>query len=243
MFKNNIIYLFIIDFIIIALHIMFASRTVFFDLDQEANLPTYYQAIKLIVIGSSILWFIISRAPARAMKRYLYPISLFLIYLGFDEGFMLHETAEMVLRQQSSLVEFKLTFITSNTSYNSSLWVLVFMPLIIFLIGLFLLNIKKMAKAFKHASTPMFIGAGFFVAVIVFEVLNSRGLENQTHYQILMIMEEGSEKIGASFFAVFAQQLYLAHRAKAGAKKTKQLPAIKPSYLQRFAYLFFKNRS
>jgi len=200
--RKLVLSLFVFDSLIILLHWLYGNSHTLFHLDYEMNLPTFYQGMKLIVIGAVMLWVVV----ARNLPKYI-PLSLILIYLGIDEALVLHENYEMMVYAVLPELWHLIEVLAGLINYHSSRWVLYLLPTII---GVFayvsyisVYTKKKLAKQFP------FLIAGFFLfaLVIILEILNSAPGLSWTEHQILITFEETAEMFGASFCAYFAYGL------------------------------------
>lgn len=195
---KNVAILFLLDLLMIALHLLFASESDLFHLDRELNLPTFYQGVKLIVLGAVLMKALI----ARRLKFFI-PLSFILICLGFDEILMLHENFEVWIHTILPHVWEAMEGLAAILGYNSSRWVMYLAPLIF--AGAIYISILtfRVRRRFPSLLTFYLLGFALFAAAIIFEVYDSKpGWSPETH-NFLIILEESSEMFGASFLGLF----------------------------------------
>jgi len=194
--RKIILSIFIIDVVIVLLHILFGKVNDFYNLDKEYNLPSFYSAIKLISIGaiSFVIFIFAKKKLVRKKWQEIYSwiaLGLLFIYLGFDEFFTIHEKTIGYLNP-ALLV--KLGWFSNHVFY----WVMLFLPFIILALVLFYYFIKTILTRFHLVRIFFIVGASFFALVIFSEFLGGF-MEGNVGY-VIMTLEESFEIFGASSF-------------------------------------------
>lgn len=188
----------LLDGLMLCLHLLFGRSNGFFHLDLERNLPTFYQSLKLLVFGVIFLLLIWQKKLKKNNKKFLLPLSVFMIALGFDELFEIHENIYRIFDKIKWLQPSKIVDTSLKVGYRSSLWVLYYLPIII-------LVMLWGAYWFKRFKTTMkknakLIGASIFllIGIIGAEVLGSSGLYSDQTYFWFVSIEETSEMLFAT---------------------------------------------
>lgn len=185
------------DALVVLLHVFVGYRTVFFNLDNELNLPTFYQGVKLVMIGTLLLLTI------RRVRRWriFAPLGALLFYLGFDEMMQIHERFGGWLRSGWPAAATSLESMAATFNYDSSRWVMYLSPFIgVVLVYALWLTVHRISN---RQLVPLAGGFLFFLLVIVFEVIDSMDGHSWYTYQVLMTAEETFEMLGASLFGYF----------------------------------------
>jgi hypothetical protein len=122
--------LLVIDLGVTLLHLLFAPEFSAFDLDVESNIPTVYQGLKLVIIGTIILtkgeW---SKLP-EDLKLSVAFTAGFLIFLGADEMALIHENVPVFTQQMFPWVHAFVLSFARAIGYIGSLWVIYAHPII-----------------------------------------------------------------------------------------------------------------
>jgi len=196
-----------LDLIVLALHLLLGYRTDFFNLDIENNLPTYYQSIKLLIVG-----FFLFVVFFKGRLIFLIPLAILLLYLGIDEIVQIHENFSSVIKNHFPSVAFTIENWIMALGYQSSRWVIYLAPFLLITLG-YIFFTGLYAKLKKYDSFPsLAAGSILFLLVIVFEVINSWKGHSWFTYQILMTFEESFEMFGASSFAYAGYLEYLKYQ-------------------------------
>lgn len=128
----------------------------YMNIAQEKNVPTFFSFMIMVLI--SLVYFLIYKEK---MKYYWLVISLFFLYLGFDDMFKIHE-------HLGSDVGHKVVEDGLDKEFVTYYWQAVFMPMFA-LFGLFIVYVTS--KAFleadcKRCIVMMFAGYGLFALAI-----------------------------------------------------------------------------
>ncbi len=194
--KNFFIVLLLIDISLVLAHIFWGDIFYILNLDNERTIPSYYSGLKLVFIScfSFLIFLILKNNTKNKIDYYLYLIiSLFFISLSFDEISELHENlGEYLLVKNNNFNIFQ---------QDSFMWLIYLSPIIL---GVFSLLIYFLIRQ-KNKKSFIFILLGIisFILVISFEFLGGMIIySNKGFYNIMIILEEASEKIGASLFFI-----------------------------------------
>lgn len=192
--------LLIADVGIVLLHILFAPGFGAFDLDVESNIPTVYQGLKLIIIGTIILtkreW---SKLP-RDLKLSVAFTAGFLIFLGADEMALIHENVPVFTQQMFPWVHASVLSFASAIGYIGSLWVIYALPIIGALIMVWTFQLAWLTKK-KQDIRLILIAIILLVSVPAIEGINtSSGLSPEV-YRYWIVIEEMVELIGVTLIA------------------------------------------
>lgn len=195
--KYKILLLLIVaDFVLIALHILFSQSMSLFHLDMEHNLPTVYQSTKLLAAGFGLAWgtWLVGK------KHHWWIIALLMIYLGLDEIGQIHEHAWLRLQEASPHFFDALLTFSLDIGWRSSFWIFLYIPIFVIATPLLIYATAKILKEDSKDNTawPAVMAVILFSTVILFEMANSRPFWSQTSHEMLYVLEEWFEMIGAS---------------------------------------------
>ena len=196
--KKILVSILILDSVIVLLHILFGKVSDFYNLDKEYNLPSFYSALKLILIGvvSFVIFSFTKKNLFRKKWQEIYSwvaFGLLFIYLGFDEFFTIHEKTIDYLKPSLLM---NLDWFSNSVFY----WVPLFLPFIILALILFYYFIKIILTRFHLARNFFIVGASFFALVILSEFVG--GFMEGTIGYVIMTLEESFEIFGASAFLI-----------------------------------------
>ncbi len=193
-FSSSLAIVFILDIVVIGLHLLFGKEAPLLNLDGENTLPAIYSSLKLALVGSVafIIFFIGKKKFLYGMRESFLWVTfgLLFLYLSFDEFFSLHERTIEYLKP-SFLLE--LGWFSNSVFY----WVLLFSPLIALTLMMFYVFMKSF---FKEYNKLFLLGVISFSMVIVLEFIGGL-LEGEIGYSV-MTLEESFEIFGTSFFLV-----------------------------------------
>jgi len=161
------------------------------DLDQEANLPTLFSSILLLIAG--FLFYLLAQVAKEKTKeqyKYWLGLSFVFVFLGFDESATIHET----------LGDYTEKFVDTG-GYLHYPWVLSYGLLLVILGFLYLRFFLRMEKKiFRSFMLAAFI---FLSGAIGFELLGAK--EAALHgtdtvlYCTLYTIEESLEMFGVIY--------------------------------------------
>ena len=170
-----------------------------FDLDGEANIPSFYSA--LILLTASLLLIFIAFSNRRVKRDFLAWLLLgfVFLFLSFDEAAMLHEMLIGSLRR---------TFHLSGLFYNA--WVIPYGLALIaggILYLPFLLRLPRPILVLFVLSGVIFVTGAVGVEMLEGKFEAVHGAENFT-YDLYVALEEGMEMTGIAVF-IFALLRYI----------------------------------
>lgn len=204
-----LVYLLVIDFLVIGLHILLGDWSTLFHLDYEHNIPTIVQSLKLFTVGYLTMFTLIQswKVLSTYQKRLLLPLSGLFIFIGLDELGQIHENVDRFVREISPEFADSVLFFAQSIGYVSSTWMIYYIPFFIFtgIYGLFLLHYILKHKP-HHFFTGLLFGLLMFF-VLLFEFVSNQGQVDQNVYQIYVTLEESAEMIGISIGSFLALQL------------------------------------
>lgn len=202
--KKAVLWLSLILFLLMATHIFVwfvhfhTSHDIYplfriFDVDEEANIPTFYNA--LLFLLSSVLLILIGtirrRENAPYSKHWLFLGFLFL-FLSVDEASIIHEE---FVRPMKNLFD-----ICGGALRHA--WVIVYLPLVLILLLWMLRFLRSLPPRIMH----IFIVAGivFISGAVGFELLHGHVYTNYPEAEVLIdvlpMIEEFLEMAGLIIF-------------------------------------------
>ncbi len=182
------------DALIVLLHLSFGPNNIWFHLDFERNLPTYYQSLKLILAGSAAIYFLLIKPlKNKTMRYFLLPLSLALTALGFDELLEIHENIYLIFEKTTLLHPSNVVSSSAAMGYQSSLWIIYYLPILFFgvlWLGYWLgyFHIKYRANFYRTLVVLPLV-----MTVIGMELISSTGLHTDSVYFWMVTIEEGAE--------------------------------------------------
>jgi hypothetical protein len=162
-----------------------------FDLDAEANLPSFFQSQGLLACGFALL--VVARqeaasGSAQALRWLILALAFF--YLGTDEAAMLHDrmgpVAMQALGEQPNHIDWVLPM-----GILASGFALYMVP--------FLFGIDRVAAIAFAAAGAVYVGGAVGVEVLGKVLSEHYGYESYP-YVLSVALEEGMEMIGAAMF-------------------------------------------
>ena len=200
----------LLDLLMVVFHLLWGRDQPFFHLDYEQNLPTIYQGTKLILTSTLIfthIFILLNFNIGINLKRNLIWIPFYLIFLfiGVDELSQFHESfSTRVVSIGSEPIEDYVSFF-DKFDFTSATWLLIYIPAFLIFSGYIYVLVKSLITNYKKESLLLIIGALFFLAVPILELVNtSKEFWGTDTYEGLMIMEETAEMVGATFFLYFS---------------------------------------
>lgn len=195
----------LLDLLMLMLHLVFGSQSYYFNLDVEHNLPTIYQATKLLTVGYLTLFNLLKAPRLKTAKKWLpYPLSLLLIFVGLDELGQIHEHTEFFVRQVSSETANAILAVAERFGYYSSTWMIYYLPLFL-LAGIYGLAVfYDVLRYHRSLLWPLALAGGLILLVLVFEFLGNQGQVESALYLTLIAYEELAEMVGVSLIGYFA---------------------------------------
>ena len=197
--RKRIFYIILLlDLIMLILHLTLAPHTWFFHLDEEMNLPTIYQSLKLIIFGAMFFMIPQVRTVVKELKLFLRTLGLGMIALGIDEGFQIHENIYRIFEWFPWLHPSRIVEVSMTMGYRSSLWILYYLP-IIFLFVLWLgYWTRYFQKTIPYNFKLILIAGVSLFLVLLTEIMSSTGEFSHHWYFWLITIEEMAELIFAT---------------------------------------------
>lgn len=209
-YKTIFLSIIVIDVVMLTLHLLLGRQMHFFHLDYEANLPTAYQSLKLIVFG--LIFFIlgITRKFTGEIKYFIIPLSISMIFLGLDEGLQIHENIYRIFELFDWLHPSKIVAASMKMGYKSSLWILYYLPIIMLFVFWCGYWVRYFQSKIRSNFLIILISSFSLFVVLIAEVLSSTGSYSEASYFILITFEEVAELIFASTLTLIG--LKILHR-------------------------------
>ncbi|GAB4578831.1 MAG: hypothetical protein Fur0022_15680 [Anaerolineales bacterium] len=159
-----------------------------FDLDQEANIPTYFATFNLLL--AAILFTVIGMLKPKAkgsFARHWQGMGLIFLLLSLDEAAVLHERFIGIFQQY-----------LKPTGFFYFGWVIIAIPLVIF-VGLtylrFFLHLPSKMKVLFVVSAVLYLGGAVGMEMIGGWFAENYG-ENRPMYNVITTVEEILEMVG-----------------------------------------------
>jgi hypothetical protein len=206
-FVYIVLVLLLLNSVLLALYFAFPDSNIYvlsdyFDFGVEANIPTFYSAVALLVCAG-VLAVIARRQQAigGGHPSYWLGLAIIFVYLALDEATEIHEWASNIMDR----------FIVGE-GLLYYLWVLPYAAIAL-VIGLVYL---RFLWSLPVVTRWQFIAAGtiYLLGVLGFEMLGARvadeyGTTDTVTYSVLYTIEETLEMLGIVFF-LYALLRYLA---------------------------------
>ena len=207
--RNYIYFLpFLLDFVVLGLFLIFPQFD-FFNMDYESNFPTMYQGIKLFTVATlAFNILILIKLSGKLTKRNAIVFSGFLLgfmFLAVDELGQIHDNIQKHLDQMLPVLK-NLFGIAQSSGYDSSPWLIYYIPIMIAALIFFVFMIKEI----RSNRLFLFLSFFFFSSVIVLEFISSHSTYflHRQDYVTLITFEEMSEQLGASFMLLFTLKTF-----------------------------------
>lgn len=204
-----LIVLIAIDLSFVIAHHATSARP-FFNLDAEVNLPTFYQAIKLVAVAILALLFIyfsklFLEMGKKVLKLFWAALSAAALYLATDEMIQVHEKAQMYatsLFGEKAVDTYEDGF--AKLGFDSAEWLPFYIPVLLVGITFFVLTFKNLRKTYKHDVYLLAAAAAIFCIPFLMELIaTSETFYNTNMYQIFMTIEEFAEMLGGTVLIYF----------------------------------------
>ncbi len=162
-----------------------------FDLDAEINIPTFYQAITLLL--SSMLLFMIAKIYRNAKKDYIawLVLAIVFLFLSIDEASMIHEIFSWAVRSRLH---------TSGLLFDA--WVIpygigVIIGAIIYIP--FLMRLPSSTRWLLIASAIIYITGAMILEMFEGRYMAAHGT-GTLGFAIYVVFEESGEMLGTALF-------------------------------------------
>lgn len=180
-----------------------------FDLNAEANPPTWYSSFMLLVSSGLLSLIVLDKIRKRDLyARHWAVLAIGFLYLSIDEGSRLHDRLVAPLRSELNL---------SGPFYYS--WVILAVPALL-IIGVwylrFFLHLPRRSQLLFAFAAATYIGGavGVEVATGLYEQFRGSVGRADLVFELLVALEEGGEMVGVLIF-IYALMSYL--RSNIGA--------------------------
>ena len=193
----------ILDIGIIVLNLLLGETNTYYNLDQENNFPTYYQSIKLLVFG---LYLLYKSYKDKYNSWFLWVASIIFIYISVDETLMIHEDFPEYANHLIPATAYNFRMWLEGMGYTGVIWIFYAMGLILLSSPFLIYELIYLIKNYKYnklSSIMIFLGTLLFLAVLFVEGYATSGVLSREEYNLMVMIEEGSELVGASLL-VFA---------------------------------------
>jgi hypothetical protein len=170
-----------------------------FDLDAEANLPTWFSSASMLA-AACLAWMIASarRGAGGRDRRYWLGIAAMFVYLSADEGARIHEMLSFVKRAD---------MLPALLYYS---WVLFGIVAVLLVGAIYLRFVLRLAPAIRLLfvlSAALFVGGSLGLEMVEAQYAAQYGTRTVT-YAFLAVVEEVMEMCGLSLFVyALARQL------------------------------------
>lgn len=206
--KDIFTYLVIGDLIVLLLHLFLGGQHSVFHLDLEQNIPTFYQSLKLLVFGTLFLLMSVKRQTKQNIQYFTVSLAAFLLLLGIDELFQVHENIYRLYELFEIFHPSKIVESSMKLGYRSSLWILYYLPFIFvffFWSGYWL---RFFQSRMKKNAWILILSCGCLFMVLMAEILSSTGDYGDATYYWLITMEEIAEMLLASTLILIGTKVF-----------------------------------
>lgn len=160
-----------------------------FDLNQELNIPTWYEGI--LLFSSGLILYNLSRYKESLISKYFKALAIIFVFLSLDEVSAIHEDISMYV---------------GNYLHASGIfffaWVILAMPLLAVLLIWLIPFLKKLPRQISMAM--ILAGAMYVFGAIVVEMIGGKYAEqffqHNLTFNTLSTLEEALELIGSTLF-------------------------------------------
>lgn len=194
-----------------------------FDLDKEANLPTWYSSTKLTLAAAAAIFCYFSEKTGDAdgkprLRAAWLLVAAFMLGLSMDESSQVHETLTDWLMAGQAGANFRHAFGATEAS-DGMLWVIVFSPLMILAataLVLFYLHRFKSSRWLIGGglAAVLLLAASAFLETREAAIAGSRGLLTEDRWRMYLwyvSLEEMAEQLAVTLL-VWVHYTYAARR-------------------------------
>jgi hypothetical protein len=204
--KYNISPIFIIllvDFAMIAIHILWSQKSTFFNLDYEANLSTVYQGSKILIF-SMLIWITVYHSSIKRLTRKFGLImASTLFFLGIDELASIHENIDKYIADIFPYIHSYVLKLAEMMDYGGALWVIYYAPIMFIVTIIWMTQLYIILQSQRVSIFTIMFGMGIMliISVPIVEMINTSSNFIPVIYDRWVILEEGLEMIGVSLLA------------------------------------------
>jgi hypothetical protein len=214
--KNKIVLILLISIILLDIVLLSLSWNNYeyrlFNIDTESNLPTLYQGFKIISVALLLFGYFSFESQKDFKKSlFLIPLIFSFTFLAVDEIGQIHEQLPyMFLEFLGKNVDEVNMSILENGFQSWATWLIFYIPIFFMFYGYLFFLIKKFFNDWKSIIWLPVLGSLFFLVVLYIEYIGTNiEIFSDEKYKYFTHLEEGAEKIGVSFFWVFAFVLWI----------------------------------
>jgi hypothetical protein len=189
-----------LDLLMVVLHVSIGRENYLFYLDAEQNIPTAYQAIKAIFMGTYFL-----TVKLQQMKQLFRFMGITLTGLGIDEWLFWHENVESLLEKVYLNETQQLVAALRDMGYHSSSWVILLTPVMLCWVAIFAYFFHRVSE-YQRKVLSIFLS--FFLIALVLELLGTRGMLSDMTYFWVATFEELAELLGVSSLSMLLGMNY-----------------------------------
>jgi hypothetical protein len=219
--QNNrhilLVVLITLDLVVILLHV-FLGQYSLFNLDREANIPTIYQGLKLLIFCHLYALFIFTKDFLKysRMNQFVCIFALSLaLFISLDEMAMLHENVPSMLYEFAPEFSTELDTAVRQEGYQGSFWLVFYAPLMFVAGIIFATQIKTIFKYTQYWFIAFIAAIILLFSVPVLESVSTAGITSG--YEYLMVLEESFELIGMTLLC-YCYYLFFKALAVKGTK-------------------------
>lgn len=178
--------------------ILWWSVRPWFDLDGEANIPSWFSSMQLLAVGllaAYCAWRESTPHGARWRNGWWLIMAIFL-YLSIDEAAKLHETVGHLVSQRVRLTWFE------GGIWSVRYWILAFLPVLAWATGYLIQFFWRRFAGRPYLLLTVTVGLISWLGVLVCEFVPGVVSMSQWHAIYLIGWEELLEMVGATCFLV-----------------------------------------
>jgi len=206
----------LVDSLFFILHSTNGLRMNELNLDFERNLPTFYQSLKLALVGSVFFALMVTghflrisgHKPAGTLRTWaLAPMWLGFTIMAIDEVGEIHENMPRYLGHLFPNAAGRYWDFFSSRGYEAIDWLVFFLPVlaVALVYGFILFRHLRQEEVRPLHLSMLFLGAAITLVAPVMEYVNtSPGAYEGFKLHVLHGVEEYAEMVGITFFLAFS---------------------------------------
>lgn len=203
------------DALVVGLYVLVAATVpvrevlfFMFDLNQEANFPSWYSSVQLLLVAIAMLALaspLFRDVPeVSALRRLWLVLGCGFVYLSADEGAVVHERASQILVQRQAAFASVLRALGMTAKLRGGgVWIAVYAVVGLALVALLAPTIRPTLRTWPRQSLLFFAGFGLLFAggIVVEGVSGVLHLAGAAHLAEVAL-EEGLEFVGQTVLLV-----------------------------------------
>lgn len=196
-----------------------------------------YEGAKLFIFSIlcliPILKSYLKKETSLLMKSLMWiPLFLMFMWLAIDELAQFHENTKPFLEDISPYWAERFSGSLHKRGYNSTEWVIFYIPLFLGFLAYLLYAARYMLKKYTFKTfIPALTGIGCYISVIALEVFGMTRFDAQD-YSSIYLWEESLEMIGTSLMGISLLLIATAEFSTLKGTELKNIPPIKLTTLQ-----------